>query len=328
MSQAIPWTALVLVLTAGLARADDPPAPAKSSFQSVAELKTAHDRALTRDLSDYLKANPNAEDRDQAYLTIFDTAIEHDWFLDFEAAAKQYLTESPDGPVGPLARIVRTMAHAQAGRFPEAGESFKQLVASLTEDDQEQFASEFADTLASTASSAGDYNVARQIYTILLDRFGTRPELRAKVEDDLARLDMVGKAAPTVVVKDTGGKVLRLTDLKGKYVLIDFWATWCAPCLAELPSLETAYAKYHSKGLEIVAVSLDEQVETLTDFVAQRKLPWRQVHNATSTGDLVALFGVNNIPASFLIGPDGTIIRLELRGASLDKALGALIRSE
>lgn len=328
MSQAIRWTALVLVIVSGHARADAPPAQASSSFQSVAELKAAHDRTLTRDLTDYLKANPKAEDRDQAYLTLFDTVIEHDWFLDFEDSAKQYLTETPDGPVGPLARIVRTMAHAQAGRFPEAGDSFKQLVAGLTEDDQEQFASEFADTLASAASSSGDYKVARQIYTTLLDRFGARPELRAKVEDDLARLDMVGKPAPTVVVKDAGGKVFRLADLKGKYVLIDFWATWCAPCLAELPNLEAAYAKYHPKGLEIVAVSLDERVEILNDFVARRKLPWRQVHNATSTGDLVALFGVNNIPASFLIGPDGAVIRLELRGASLDKALRALIRDQ
>ena len=125
---------------------------------------------------------------------------------------------------------------------------------------------------------------------------------------------------------DLAGAPIRLEDLRGKYVLVDFWATWCAPCVVELPRLQAAYAKYHAKGFEVVAVSLDETRSAVVDFVKARKLPWKQVHNATGNGDLGEAFGVKNIPATFLIDPKGTIIRRELRGQALDKALETLIR--
>jgi peroxiredoxin len=146
------------------------------------------------------------------------------------------------------------------------------------------------------------------------------------VKDELARLDLIGKRAPSVAVNDINGAIFRLDDLRGKYVLVDFWATWCAPCIAEVPRLQSAYARYHAKGLEIVGVSLDETKSAVVDFVKVRKLPWKQVHNGTANGDLVEAFGVRAIPATFLISPEGTIIRLELRGQSLDKALDALIK--
>src|SRR5262249_48750434 len=117
----------------------------------------------------------------------------------------------------------------------------------------------------------------------------------------------------------------RLDGLRGKYVLIDFWATWCAPCVAELPRLQAAYAKYRDRGLEIVGVSLDETKTAVTDFVKARDVSWRQVHNASAGADLVEAFGVDSIPATFLVDPQGTIVRLELRGPALDRALAKLL---
>jgi thiol-disulfide isomerase/thioredoxin len=298
--------------------ADEPPKPA----ESVASLLESHDRALVGDLNRYIEEHRGAEDLDQAYLTLFERAIEHDWFLDSEAAAKRYLRETPDGAVRPMAQIVATMARAKAGQFEDALTNYRDLMRGLTNEEQEEFASNFADSLAESATRAGEFKVARQVYEVLLSRF-SNPELRNKVRDDLARLDMVGKPAPTVIAKDLEGGTFRLSDLKGKYVLIDFWATWCAPCVAETPALKKLYDLYGAKGFEIVGVSLDETAAPLRDFVKAREIPWKQVHNLTCGTDLQATFGVSTIPATFLVGPDGTVERLELRGDSLEEFLKA-----
>ncbi|HWE35256.1 MAG TPA: TlpA disulfide reductase family protein [Isosphaeraceae bacterium] len=302
------------------ARADEPP------FKSVNELLRSHDKALIRDLTEYVQKHPKADDRDEAYHALFDRAIEHDWFAENEAIAKKYLAEQPNGAVRPLAHIIVTMARAQAGQFQEALAQYKTLMAGVDKADQEEFAASFADQLATAATSAGEFAVTRQVYQVLLEHFGENPDLKRKVMDDLARLDKVGKPAPVIVAREIDGKPFRLSDLKGKYVLVDFWATFAAPCVAELPTIKAAYDTYHARGFDVVSVSLDEKVGPVHDFVRSRKVPWHQIHDATGGGSPADAFGVNNIPASFLIDPQGKVIRLDLRGPALEQALAKLIK--
>jgi len=294
---------------------------------SVTEILERNDRALVRELSNYLSKSPRAEDRDQGYASLFNKAIEHDWFADTEQAAQRYLASDPDGPVRALAQIITTMARAQAGRFDEALARYKDLLGGLGKSDQEEFASSFTDTFATAAIAAGEFTTARAVFETLQERFPDSPALRDKVTRELGRLDRVGKQAPDVVAQDLAGKTVRLGALQGKYVLVDFWATWCAPCIAELPRLQEAYRKYHAAGFEIIAVSLDETRSAVVDFVKVRKLPWPQVHNATAGADLVEAFGVSSIPAAYLIDPEGKIIRLDLRGPALGTTLSRLIKS-
>jgi peroxiredoxin len=315
------WIAAVLV-GAGLWGS----AAAAEAPKGVAALLAEHDRQLIRDLGSYIKTNPKAADLDQAYLALFERVIENDLFLDNEEPARRYLLERSDGAVRPMAQIVLTMARAQAGKFDEAWTCFRDLLRGLDKDDQEEFAANFADSLANAANASGEYEIARKVYEGLLQKFGTNPALLQKVKDDLARIDRVGKPAPLATVRDIQGKPVRLGDLKGKYVLIDFWATWCNPCVAELPNVQAAYAKFRDKGFEVISVSLDETVEPVVDFVKTRKMTWLQIHNATSGGDLVAAYGVTSIPATFLVGPDGTILRIELRGPALQKALRGMMK--
>jgi thiol-disulfide isomerase/thioredoxin len=320
MTPLVPTTAFAILFgLTSLAFADGP--------SSVAEIQSKHDRALIVDLSAHLATTPKPEDADQAYLVLFNKVIEHDWFVEHEAAARSYLAAYPDGPVRPLAQIIATMARAQAGAFAEALANYKALLEGLSGVEQLEFAQTFADSLASSATSAGEFDVAREVYTLLLKKFGSdSPTLKQKVADDLTRLDRVGKPAPNFEVKDLDGKAFRFEDLKGNYVLVDFWATWCAPCLAELPRVQAAEAKYRGKGFKVVSISLDETKAAVVDFVRVRKLGWTQIHNATAAGDLVQAFGVGSIPATFLIDPKGTIVRLDLRGPGLDKALELLIK--
>lgn len=303
-----------------------PPKPSSPPYKSAADLLMANDRRLIRELSEYIAANPKADDLDKAYMTLFERVIEHDWFLEHEKVARDYLGDHEEGAVRPLAQIVATMARAEDGKYAAAADEFKALMKGIEGDDQLEFAANFADSLASAASVAGEFAVAKSVYEALLARFQGDARLEAKVKDDIARLDMVGKPAPNLSVRDRAGVAFRLSDYKGKYVLVDFWASWCAPCIATLPELQDAYKTYKGKGFEVVSVSLDETTTPLNDFLKTHEMPWRQVHNGTSGGDIVEAFGVNTIPASFLIDPKGTIIRLELRGPALTKALGALLK--
>ncbi len=188
--EALPVLAIAATLAAFFpsVRADEP--------RTVSQIVADRDRGLIRDLEAYAREHPTAEDREQAYLKIFETAIQNDWFAETEAIAKQYLVANPEGAVRPMAQIVSTMARARAGQYSEAWAIYKELIKSLDGADQEEFATSFADALASEAAGAGESDIARQVYETLLEKFGENPALKQKVQDDLARLDMVGKPAP------------------------------------------------------------------------------------------------------------------------------------
>jgi peroxiredoxin len=292
----------------------------------VAAIQARHDRAFIQELTDYLQKNPAAEDREQAYAALFNKAIEHDWFNDTEELARQYLKSDPDGPVKALAQIILTMARASAGQFDQALIRFRELMQGVSQNEQEEFATSFSENLAAAAITAGEFNAAREVYTTLLARFSDSPNLRQKVQAELKRLDKVGKPAPAFAAEDLKGQPIRLAAYRGKFVLIDFWATWCAPCISELPRLQAAYRTYHDGGFEIISISLDENKTAVADFARVRSLPWPQLHNASSSADLVEAFGVITIPAVYLVDPEGTIVRLDLRGKSLDETLSRLIK--
>jgi thiol-disulfide isomerase/thioredoxin len=132
----------------------------------------------------------------------------------------------------------------------------------------------------------------------------------------------VGAVPPAFSLKLANGRTVNLNQYKGKYVLIDFWASWCAPCRAENPNLLKAYKKYQSKGLDILSISIDEDRKDWQAAVKQDKLPWAQAVDTRGWKAPVAVdYGIKSIPANFLIGPDGKIIAKNLRGDELDKWL-------
>jgi thiol-disulfide isomerase/thioredoxin len=124
------------------------------------------------------------------------------------------------------------------------------------------------------------------------------------------------------------GKQFDPASLAGKVVLVDFWATWCGPCVAEIPNMLTEYEKYHDKGFEIVGISLDQDREALETFVAERKIPWPVLHEQEGEGShpLAEFYGINGIPQFVLIGRDGNVITLDVRGEKLGQRLAELFK--
>jgi peroxiredoxin len=126
---------------------------------------------------------------------------------------------------------------------------------------------------------------------------------------------------------DTKGNEFKLSSLKGKYVLVDFWASWCVPCRAENPHLLKAYNELKSKNFEIVGVSLDDKREPWLKAVEIDKLPWTQVSDVKGFQTEVAVrFGITAIPQNFLIDPNGKIIAKDLRGEDVNEKIAAYIK--
>jgi len=142
------------------------------------------------------------------------------------------------------------------------------------------------------------------------------------------RCVQAGQVAPDFEARTLDGQPLKLSELRGKVVLLDFWATWCGPCVAELPALKKLHDRYKDEGFTIVGVSFDRDAATARKFVAERQFPWPQIWaEKADNGPLANLYGVGGIPASFLIGADGNVVDRDLKDEALDKAVAQAVRS-
>ena len=148
------------------------------------------------------------------------------------------------------------------------------------------------------------------------------PEVKASYPGQLLKEKMtslrsinVGGIAPDIDLVAPDGKHVKLSSLRGKYVLLDFWASWCGPCLREVPNVKKVYDKFHDKGFEILSVSLDDKKDNWVNAIEKNDLDWGHVSSLKGWSCPVAkLYNVSGVPAMLLIDKEGKIVATKLRG--------------
>lgn len=229
-----------------------------------------------------------------------------------------------------------TPAQQKDTAFVKAIDSwFRKKIADRTEA-QIQFAKDnphsFFAVVALMESAGSKMNVAQvePIYNSIDEKWrvtGLGKDMAKRIQ--AAKAVNVGDAAPEFTLNDASGKPVSLASLKGKVVLIDFWASWCEPCRAESPNLKTQYKLYKDKGFEIISVSLDTDRKSWLKAIADDGLTWLQVSDLKGyRSNAVQSYGIGGVPSFFLIGRDGKIIaNTNIQGEPLNQRLAEIFKN-
>ncbi|MHC4152226.1 MAG: TlpA family protein disulfide reductase [Planctomycetota bacterium] len=192
---------------------------------------------------------------------------------------------------------------------------------------QEQQIKELKDEIAKFRSEIGRL-------TTLCQKVGidpnSDPDNIQRLPDKMVKLPrperiIVGQLFPELKFEDLDGKTIDINNYLGKVVLIDFWATWCGPCIYEMPSVIALYNKYHDKGFEIIGISLDKDLVKFENYLSQNRITWPQYYDGKGWDNKISSrFGVMGIPATVLIDKNGIVRFTNLHGQYLENAVYTL----
>jgi len=265
---------------------------AASAQENVSDIVVKFERQKAEALQAYLKANPKAEDR----LEGLDEVIQTLDLLGEQAAAIPFLEEK--------------YQLAKGGDIGTQLQTLQALIISYRASNDKEKAIKLIDSAPADLGPIGQSEQIKEILANYRNQLNT-PSIGGEFE---------------IAFTDLHGKTVDLAAMKGKVVLIDFWATWCGPCVAEMPNVIAAYKKWHDKGFEVVGISLDEDKARLEEFIKEHEMTWPQCFEGKGwQSSHVEKYGISSIPATFLLGKDGKVVAVDLRDTDLETNLSKLL---
>ncbi len=200
----------------------------------------------------------------------------------------------------------------------------------------------YADTSTTPAVALYAIELARNVVTAdqikttvdkLAKRFSSSPKIAKLAQQYAAEnimqepVDLMGKEAPDFTLADTEGKNISLKSMRGRYVLVDFWASWCKPCRMENPNVVAAFDKFKDKNFTVLGVSLDKNKASWMRAIQDDRLDWKQVSDLKYwSSEVVPLYNIEGIPFNVLLDPNGIVIAKDLRGDELHKKLAEVLK--
>lgn len=267
-----------------------------AAAQDVDAIVEKHLSAMIEDLRAYIEANPGAEDREQAGMRAVRTAAE----LGHTETVLELLSGEIDRglalnpvAVGEVAGIAKMAADYASSHGHNA--YIRTMLEKLRDIPEIRQSPMFINA----------ENEMKQMLT--LPGIGDEPELSGTTVD---------------------GEAIQLEDYRGKVVLLDFWATWCPPCMEELPNMKATYDKFHEQGFEIIGISADRNRAALEGVLDESEIAWPNLYDREQDGSLVEQFNIQAFPTLLLLDRDGVVVAKNPRGPELEKAVAAQMESK
>jgi thiol-disulfide isomerase/thioredoxin len=325
------------------------------AINSVADVEAAYARQHAelerRKLADLaaLAERQTGMAAEHAFRAAFDLAVARGLYLQAEPAARAYLAREQGEPETlALAASIALISRADRGEFDQSLADLTRFLerrAAATIPDGRRLPAPLVcavgEAYLQRLIQGGRIDIAREVCRLEAHSDHPGRVVQNHFGERLARLDMIGKPAPAIEGTDVDGRPVRLADFKGKVVLVDFWASWCPPCVASFSQTRELILADRHQGFAVIGVNVDELsqdptgkkpdpkeiLSTVRWFLLQHRAAWPNLIGAGAEAAAKA-YGVNDVPANFLVGRDGSIVQVELTGPALTRAVDQAIKGQ